>query len=198
MPWHARFPEGDAAQASVEAAGHRQPPHPFFFCQEMKRLLVAKFGSLVRLTPILLRPASSPGVGMWVMCISHPLRSRIFPGRSGQRVGGGAYAQSHERLLQIEAHRLLAQNVCLEVAERLDDVRGQQLEPGRNLCQVLDGPDDEARCSVHHGELQPVIMVPSLSSMAARSRCPRSLWCCRSVHRLPPFWPAGRRCGARA
>ena len=35
--------------------------------QEIKRSLVEKLGSLVRLTPSRLRPASSPGVGIWVM-----------------------------------------------------------------------------------------------------------------------------------
>lgn len=35
--------------------------------QLINRSLVEKFGSLVRLTPRLLRPASSPGRGMWVI-----------------------------------------------------------------------------------------------------------------------------------
>jgi hypothetical protein len=37
------------------------------YCQTGNRSLVEKLGSLVRLTPTRLNPASSPGVGMWVM-----------------------------------------------------------------------------------------------------------------------------------
>ncbi len=43
--------------------------------QGTKRFFVAKLGSLVRLTPRRLRPASSPGVGMWVMWTSQFLSS---------------------------------------------------------------------------------------------------------------------------
>jgi lipoprotein-anchoring transpeptidase ErfK/SrfK len=39
------------------------------------KFLVAKFGSLVKLTPSLISPASSPGEGMCVMWTSHPLNS---------------------------------------------------------------------------------------------------------------------------
>ena len=34
--------------------------------QGINRFLVEKFGSLVRLTPNLFNPISSPGVGIWV------------------------------------------------------------------------------------------------------------------------------------
>ena len=46
--------------------------------QVMKRFFEGKFGSLVRLTPNLLNPASSPGVGIWVIWISQLLSSFNF------------------------------------------------------------------------------------------------------------------------
>ena len=45
------------------------------------------------------------------------------------------------------------QDLCLQVADRFDDVRRQQLELVRDARQMLDGVQDQARGGVHQGRI---------------------------------------------